>query len=296
MNLGMSFPRNLLLAFLICSSSQVFAAQRYPASGLVLKVEPAQRTMVVSCQAIPGYMEAMVMSFPVKDASQLRGLTPGAMIEFSLVVGKKDAYAEAVHIRGYESLEQEPLQARRLAILQGLNVGSGAAKPLAVGDSVPDFKLVDQRQRAVSLGDFAGKVVALNFIYTRCPLPNYCFRISNNFGVLQKRFKDKLGHDLVLLTVTFDPLHDKPETMAEYARTWKADPEWWRFLTGPAADVDRVCSLFGVYYWPDEALLTHSLHTAVIDRRGRMIANLDGNQFTPEQLGDLVQSVIERHD
>ncbi len=85
----------------------------------------------------------------------------------------------------------------------------------------------------MALSELRGKVVAINFIYTSCALPNFCLRIANNFGVLQKRFRAQLGRDLVLLTVTFDPVHDTPEVLAQYASQWNADPATWHFLTGP---------------------------------------------------------------
>lgn len=284
----------LLLMAAITAAIPARAEQRYPVTGLVLKVNRPDKTMVVSCKSIPGYMEAMTMPFTVRDPKVLDGLEPGADIEFTLVVEKDDSYAEGIKVNQYESNEQEPLQARRLKILQGVIDPKSTASVLKIGEPVPNFTLTDQRERKVSLSQFSGKVVALNFVYTRCPLPQYCFRISNNFGRLQKRFRDRLGHDLILLTVSFDPVHDQPAVLAEYARTWKADPEVWRFLTGTQTDVNRVCDLFGVGAWQDEGTLTHSLHTAVIDRQGKLVANLEGNQFTPEQLGDLVQTVISR--
>jgi protein SCO1/2 len=76
----------------------------------------------------------------------------------------------------------------------------------------------------VPLSKFAGKVVAINFINKSCALPNFCFRNSNTFGVLQKRFKEKMGRELVLLTVTFDPQRDGSDVLAKYAKSWKADP------------------------------------------------------------------------
>jgi len=112
--------------------------------------------------------------------------------------------------------------------------------------------------------------------------------VSNNFGVLQKRFAKELGKDVVLLTITFDPQRDTPEALAAYASQWKPDPKTWHFLTGPVDDVRKVCALFGVEFYPDEGLMNHSLHTVVIDRKGTLIANIEGNSYSPEQLGDLV--------
>src|SRR5678816_2247971 len=115
--------------------------------------------------------------------------------------------------------------------------------------------------------------------------PQFCLRVSNNFGVLQKRFAKELGKEVVLLTITFDPQRDTPEVLAEYASQWKADPKTWHFLTGPVADVRKVCALFGVEYFPDEGLMNHSLRTAVIDRGGTLVASIEGNTYSPEQLG-----------
>ncbi len=282
----------VLLASCFLASVSARAEQRYTASGLVLKIEPSRKTVVVSCQAIPGYMDAMVMPIRVRDAKSLDGVVPGATIEFTLVVGKDSAYAEQIKVRRFESLAQEPLQARRLKILD--KVLGAAVPPLAKGDVVPEFSLTDQQRHTINLHQFAGQVVVVNFVYTRCVYPEYCFRLSNNFGQLQKRFAPHMGRDLVLLTVTFDPLHDTPEVLADYAKTWKADTTNWHFLTGAPAEVQRVCRLFGVDVWQDEALLTHTMHTAIIDRQGKVAANLEGNQYTAEQLGDLVGTVIQR--
>ena len=98
----------------------------------------------------------------------------------------------------------------------------------------------------------------------------------------------------MLLTVTFDPERDTPEVLATYAARFNADPKMWRFLTGKTADVRRVCALFGVESYLDEGLVNHSLHTAIIDRRGRLVANIEGNQHTPEQLGDLILETLTR--
>ena len=144
----------------------------------------------------------------------------------------------------------------------------------------------------MSLSSLAGKILVVNFIYTRCALPQFCLRVSNNFGVLQKRFQKELGKDLVLLTITFDPQRDTPEVLAAYASQWKADAKTWHFLTGPVNDVRKVCALFGVEYFPDEGLMNHSLRTAVIDRRGTIVASIEGNSYTPEQLGDLVFTTL----
>ena len=267
--------------------------KRYPVRGMVLRVDPATRTFVVSHEAIDGLMSAMIMPFEVRDAHELMPLAPGAIVEFTLVVGAQAGYAADIRVRKYQTAEQDPLTARRLALLK--KAAGRAVPPLATGQPVPDFTLTDQTGQPVRLSAIgAGKVVALNFVYTRCALPQFCLRASNVFSTMQRRFARQYGRDLVLLTVTFDPERDTPEVLATYAARFNADPKMWRFLTGKTADVRRVCTFFGVESYLDEGLVNHSLHTAIIDRRGRLVANIEGNQYTPEQLGDLILETLTR--
>lgn len=265
--------------------------KEYTITGMVLRVDPARRSFLVSHDAVPGLMAAMTMSFDVRDAKELTGVQPGNAVTFTLAVGQQSMRAERVRVVPYRSVEQDPLTARRLALLKSL---SAAPKPLPVGGMVPDFTLTDQARRQVRLSQFRGKVVALNFIYTSCALPQFCYRVANHFGVVQRRFRREAGREVVFLTVTFDPLRDTPEKLAEYAAQWNADPDVWHFLTGEAAAVRRVCNVFGVDFFPDEGLMNHSIRTAVIDRQGTLVANIEGNQYSAAQLGDLVETTLRR--
>ncbi len=293
----MSVHRNYIVQFLVlllaARGAFLFAEQRFPATGLVLSLDAEHKVLLVSTQAIPGYMEAMTMPFTVRDAKEFQGIKPGVMIDFTLVVERSTSYAESIRLHSYQGLEPDPLTARRLKLLNRV-ANPSSVQPLKTGDAVPDFRLVDQEHSVVTFAQFRGKVVALNFVYTRCALPNFCFRTTNNFGNVQRRFRDRLGRDLVLLTVTFDPVHDQPEVLAKYASTWKAEPATWHFLTGPPEHVRRVCDLFGEDFFQDEGLINHALHTAVIDRDGKLVANLEGNDFSAQQLGDLVETVLKR--
>ena len=229
-----------------CRSDSSFAApQKHDVTGLLLAIDPSHHTITVSCKEIPGYMEAMVMTFRVKDSTLPEGLQPGVMVDFTLIVDNDTSFAEVVHVRPFESLELDPTEARRLKLIENASSAHPpSADVLHAGDPVPDFRLTDQNHDTVSLSQLRGKIVALTFIYTRCPLPDYCVRLSNNFGVLQRRFKSRMGRDLVLLTVVIDPVHDQPAELNSYARTWKADSRSWHFLTGPAADIQRICRGF----------------------------------------------------
>jgi protein SCO1 len=163
-----------------------------------------------------------------------------------------------------------------------------------VGSPMPDFELTDQSNRLVALSSLKGKVVAVTFIYTRCPLPDYCPRMVNNFRLVRDRFAARMDRDLVLLTISFDPKFDSPETLATYAASERAGGPGWHFLTGDPARIEQVCNTFGIQYWAEEGLITHSLQTAVIDRDGRLAATVEGKEYSAQQLGDLVESVLAR--
>ena len=287
--------RGILIGAAVCLCAvSAPAAERHPVTAIILKIDRPHRSFVASCQAIPGYMAAMAMPFFVRDEKALDGLQPSMPVDFTLVVEKSRSYAESIRIHRYEPMEQEPLRVRRLQLLEGAEDPSLAANALKLGQPVPDFALTDQTGQRVAFSQFAGKVVALTFIYTSCPLPDYCIRLSNNFGRLNKRFAGRMGRDLILLTITFDPVHDDPKVMAKYAGTWKADAKSWHFLTGTLPEVKAVCRLFGLSFWQDEGWLTHSLHTIVIDRQGKLAANFEGNEFSAEQLGDFVAVEMKR--
>jgi protein SCO1/2 len=279
----------LLIAVLAITVS---AQDRHSVRGMVLEVDPASRTVVVSHDAIPGVMPAMAMPFEVRSARELNGLTAGAVIAFTLVLERQSGWAEGVRVVRYESVEQDPVTARRLRLLR--DIVFPPATPFGVGQTVPDFTLIDQTRARVSLSQFRGKVVALNFVYTSCVLPQFCYRLANHFNVVRRRFDERMGRDLVLLTVTFDPARDTPERLAEYGRQWNANPAVWRFLTGDAAEIARVARRFGLDAFPDEGLISHSTRTVVIDRAGALAASIEGNQYTAAQLGDLLEAVLGR--
>jgi len=287
-----------VFALLAITGSGASADTRHEVTGLVISVDDKRTGFVVSHEAIAGVMAAMTMPFEVRDVKELTGVVPGSMVAFTLVLDEQGAHAEKVRVQRYQSVEQDPLAATRLSLLRDAadraRAAAAASPALAPGALVPDFELIDQLRRPVTFSQFRGKVVAINFIYTACAYPQFCFRIANHFGVLQRRFATRLSRDLVLLTVTFDPARDQPEVLAEYAKQWNANPDHWRFLSGPMTAVQQLTDLFGVRFYPDEGLLNHTVRTAVVGRDGRLVALIEGNQHTAAQLGDLVQTVLEK--
>jgi protein SCO1/2 len=292
-------PRGSMWLFLavlaLMGATTVLHAQRpgrHEMRGMVLEVKPSQRVVVVSHEDVPGVMPAMTMPFEVRSLKELEGLMPGTIVSFVLVLGKDAAHIEGITVVHYQSVEQDPLAARRLRLLETITGPSAA--PLTIGRTVPDFALTNQARRRVSLSQFRGRIVAVNFIYTSCVLPQFCYRLANQFSVVRNRFKDRMGRDLVLLSVTFDPARDTPERLAQYAQQWAADPASWHFLTGSAADVARVGRIFGVDAFADEGLVNHSVRTALVGRDGRLISSIEGNTYTAAQLGDLIETALRR--
>jgi protein SCO1/2 len=283
-----------ILVVLLLIQSHGSAQETHTLSGLVLEVDSVHKSITVSCKPVPGYMNAMVMPFDVRDSKVLKGIKRGSSIDFTVVTKGSSSYAENIRLHRYQSLEQEPLEAQRLVIAGSLANAAAVTRVLSTGQQVPDFTLTDQARNQVTLSQFEGKVVALNFAYVRCPNPAYCFRLTSNLGRLQKRFLSRLGTDLVLLTIIIDPDHDQKDAIEKYADLFHANPQTWHFLTGPLPDVQRISRILGMDFWNEEGFLTHSLHTVVIDRDGKLFANLEGNQFTSEQLGDLIQKAMER--
>jgi protein SCO1 len=259
-------------------------APRYAVNGLVLSVDPPARTMLVSHRPIPGFMDAMVMPFDVRNRREIEGLQPGAQVDFELVAGNRP-YARSIRpVQGAGPLGSDDGEAFAL---------TEPESRVPVGAPFSDFELTDQSGAVRRLSRDLGKVVAVNFIYTRCPLPNVCPALTARFARLQRRFQDEIGGRLVLYSITLDPQYDTPEELGRYAKLWKANPEGWRFLTGTPGQVREVAEKFGVVYWPEEGLLTHTSQTAILGKDGTLRALIEGNTYHVQQLGDLIQRELE---
>jgi protein SCO1/2 len=249
----------------------MLAAKSFAVDGIVVAVDRGARTILVSHRPIAKYMPAMMMPFRVENDGELEGLYPGARVRFDLVVNRAHSIARRV-----------------------VKTADGEIAPpkdrLHPGDAVADFELRDQKGRAVRLSDLRGKVVAIDFIYTRCPLPDVCPRLAANFAALQRRFRERLGDHLVLLSITVDPEYDTPPVLADYARRWGADDRGWRFLTG---DVGPVAARFGEVYWTDEGAIGHNSTTSIIGRDGRLAAAVDGSNWRVDQLANLIAHELE---
>lgn len=253
--------------------AMALAGKSYPVDGIVVAVDPNARTLLVSHRPIGKYMGAMSMPFHVQNPRELDGLYPGERVQFELVVEKDHSFARRVH--------KAP----------GPDVAIAPPKEqLKLGEPMPDFELTDQQGQTIRLSDVRGKVLAVDFIYTRCPLPDVCPRLGANFATLQKRFHDRMGRDLVLLSITVDPEYDTPQVLAEYAHRWAADPRGWRFLTG---DVAKLAAALGEVYWTDEGSIGHNSMTSIVNRDGRLAAVVEGAGWRADQLEQLIAHQLE---
>ena len=256
-------------------------ASTYQARGLVLRVDAASSTLTVSHDPIIGYMGAMVMPFEVRDRGALRDLHAGDVIEFRL-----RPKASGTEIDRVKHLSAAGADA-------GLTLTPSVTALVKAGEIVPEFTLTDQHGAAVSLSSLRGTVIAITFIYSRCPLPDYCPRMVANLAEVKNRYRDRLGRDLTLLTVTFDPKYDTPEVLNNFAARYGGNVPGWHFLSGSPEAIAAVCASFGIEYWPDQGLITHTLQTAVIDREGRLRASVEGRGFSGRQIADLVGTLLE---
>jgi protein SCO1/2 len=270
------------VAAVALAASAAACAKHYTTTGLILRIDKPGAIVTISHDAFPGFMDAMAMPFDLKDGAQRVRLTAGDRVKFRLSAKGGRSWVDRLEV-----ISAAPIDA-------GLTQAPATHLLVPVGSPIPEFELVDQTGAPVSLSSLRGKVVAVNFIYSRCPLPDYCPLMVANFRALRDRFADRMGRDLVLLTVSFDPQYDTPAILADYASSQRAGGRGWHFLTGDPAKIERVCDAFGIEYFADEGLITHSLQTAVIDRNGRLAATVEGKTYTPAQLGDLVGAVLEQ--
>jgi protein SCO1/2 len=282
----------MLTVAIVAGAAGVLAAEQHSAKGIVTELDAKKRTLVVSCEAIPGYMDAMEMSFAVRDEKMPQAIKPGVTVRFTMVEENHVLYADHLEVGTAADYGAEPLQAGGLTALETVMDPGTQANIVKPGQPVPDFELTDQAGKAIRLSDLRGRVVVLTFGYSRCPFPDYCLRLSNNLGAVENRFRDRAGRDLALITIAIDPQHDQGTVLRDYAANFHADPMDWHFLTGPLPEIKRVAGLFGMNFWANDGYLMHSLHTAVLDRHGNLVANIEGNHFSAQQLGDLVQTVM----
>lgn len=248
----------------------------YELEGRVVSVDRRAKQVVVAHEEIPGLMKAMTMGFPLKNERDLDRVRPNDRIAGTLYVEDDRSYLEI------------------LVIQRGPDEGDETAPETPEGpqpgDAVPDVALVDHEGRRMKLSDLRGRAYAVTFIYTRCPLPDFCPRMDKNFVEAAERLQADPGAAAryYFLSVSFDTEYDTPAVLkqyrARYRRTEPAGAVPWSFATGAAADVRTLATFFGLHYQSEGAEIVHTLRTAVVDGEGRVVRVFTGNQWTPEEL------------
>lgn len=260
-------------------------AQRYAISGQILVVNTAKQSLSIKHHDIVGYMPAMTMTFEVARPDLMVGREPGETIVGTLEVD--DTSGKIVEIT---HVGKEPLPDR--------SGGSPlAAVMLGLGDTVPDAALIDQNDKRRAFAEWRGTPTLITFIYTRCPLPNYCPLMDRNFAAIQRQgaADPALKGKFRLVSVSFDPEHDTPAILKEHAYKLHADPTVWSFLTADQVTVDRFAAKFGVSVTREGGApgeITHNLRTTLIDADGKILRIYTGSEWTVEgALADLRAAV-----
>lgn len=286
----------LLSSFLFVSCKQPTPnasadAQRYPLKGKIVSIDKAAKTAKIDHEPIDGYMPAMTMDFPIRADWVWNELAIGAEIRAEMVV---------------DNTADEPYWLENIGIIAAAMPGQQEPeindKFVQIGREVPDFTLTNQDKKQISLKDFRGKALAITFIYSRCPIADYCIRMSTHFSDLALELNQIMGsrNRYALLSISFDPENDTPEKLRSYGLGYmgKGATELgvWQLAVGKDAEVRRIADFFGLRYevdTNDKTQINHSLRTAVIAPDGKVTKILAGNEWTPAELRRALDAALE---
>ncbi len=257
--------------------------QRYELKGKIVSFNKAQQQVVVQHEEVPGFMEAMTMPFTLREDSAFDVMRAGDEIQATLVV------------------DSERTRLENPIITQAIPGAAATATPAngptepEIGATAPDAKLVNQDGKQITLEQYRGRALVITFIYTRCPLPDYCTLMSRNFAEVNRELNKspELRERAHLLSITLDPAYDTPQVLRSYGaahtENYQAEKfEGWEFATGKPEEIRRVANFFGLLYKQEGEQIDHSLRTAVIAPDGKLYKLYRGNEWKPgEVLKDL---------
>jgi protein SCO1/2 len=282
---ALALPAVLVAAVLLATSCRATPAGRqYELRGQILAIDQANRTVTIRHDDIKGFMPAMTMPFKVRDEALLARRTRGDLVTGTLFVSDADAYIVALQVVGHA--EVAPAAAPPPEPLVDL---------LAPGATVPDVRLIRSDGRAMALSSLRGSVVALTFIYTRCPLPQFCPLMDRQFHEAARLLAQQpaLRDAARLLSISFDPEYDTPAVLEAHARAVGADGRTWQFVTADRPTIDAWAPRFGVVLVRgDASAITHNLRTAIIDGQGRLVKIYNGSEWTAQDLVQELRRVV----
>lgn len=240
----------------------------YEARGVVQKLKPETGGAVIAHGAIAGYMDAMTMEFTASDPRELTPLAAGDVVNFRLTVSDKHSRIDQIRKTGTAPITP----------------AADSTTTVASGTPLPDCALVDSRGTPLRLADFKGRALAITFIFTRCPLPDFCPRMNSHFSEVQRTLSAEAATNWHLLSITLDPDYDTPARLAEYATRYQPNTTRWTFATGVRNDIEKLGATFGLQIARPGALPDHNLRTIVVDPAGRVQRVFTGNEWTPTDL------------
>jgi protein SCO1 len=252
----------------------------YPLHGKVVSTNAATGEVTIDHHAIPGFMEAMTMPYKLRDTRIIGELHPGDIINADVLVS----------------------QTADAAVFVDHFVVVGQAKPdyrppvqyhvPDFGDKVPDFRLVNEDGHPIHLAQFRGKALLLTFIYTRCPLPDFCPRVTHNFAVLEKSLAaaPALYAKTHLICASFDPDGDTPARLKSYGETYMGSMApnafaHWDFAVSSKSELRTMAQWFDIGLTNEaDGTITHTLSTTLIGPDGKVVRFYSGNDWTPEEV------------
>lgn len=267
----------VILTFVLACTAASAADRLFEVTG-VIRGHLDDGQVVIQHEAIPDYMPAMTMAFTLGDPADATKLKNGDRVHFRFRVGEESSRAESFSIVGHETT---PVAA---------NPAPAKGNRLRVGDAVPEFALLDENEVPLSAAALRGKLTVVTFIFTRCPVPEYCPAMALRFGSLQKTVQadPKLAGRARLLSVTLDPEFDRPEILKAYGQAIGADSAVWSFATGSKETIAALTKAFAVYTERNGATLDHALTTALIGTDGRIVELWRGNGWKVSELLDVL--------
>jgi protein SCO1 len=279
-----AFALLLIAAFTGCSKKEQASGnpneKRYPLTGEILAVDTQQNVLKVRHDEIKGYMPAMTMEFSVSPGDAANAKV-GQRIRAELVTeGDGEFRLEKIWVE--DPATRTSIESAAKALVQD-TVARGKKAYREVGETIPEFKLLDQDGRVVDSSRFRGKQVMLNFIFTRCPVATMCPAAVARFQQVQRMAKEGGVTNLELVSITLDPEYDTPGVLKTYANTRAIDTSNYSLLTGPENAIKSLLSSFGVLMNFEGELLNHTLTTVLINEQGRIVHRADGSKWEAEE-------------
>ena len=259
------------------------------ARGLVRELPADGQTVVVRHEAIPGFMPKMTMTFNVRDTNQLLGLQVGDAITFNVKATEEESWIENIRRAGTNDLA--PLPASDPASSALLHVAQ--MKP---GDVLPDAELLAEDGRTMKLSSFRGRALAFTFIFTRCPLPDFCPRMNQHFNRARDLLLQRPGGptNWQFLSISFDPEFDKPGVLTRYAYSYRGQStDRWLFAAAPTNVMASFVSQLDFRFANEGGSFLHNLRTVVLDPQGRIYRQFDGNKWKAQDLADALAEAAE---